>query len=130
MILDVLSAVLIGFGVYFFGETLLGLYTSDASVIALGLKRLFWVAMFLSLNAIMDIYLCSIRGMGISTIPTILMIIGIVGIRIGWLLIVFPHFRELDVIYMCYPISWAITSLIEGIYWYYIYNKKIKIHLQ
>lgn len=125
MILDVLSGVVMGVLVYIFGETLLGLYTDSSAVIEIGMKRLFWVPLFIFLNAILDIYLCSIRGMGVSTLPTILMLVGIVGVRIGWLLIVFPMFRDVDVIYMCYPISWAITSIIEGGLWYYVYNKKV-----
>lgn len=125
MILDVLSGVVMGALVYIFGETLLGLYTDSSAVIEIGMKRLFWVPLFIFLNAILDIYLCSIRGMGVSTLPTILMLVGIVGVRIGWLLIVFPMFRDVDVIYMCYPISWAITSIIEGGLWYYVYNKKV-----
>ena len=125
MILDVLSGLICGVLVYVFGESLLGLYTNNPAVIEIGMKRLFFVPLFIFLNAILDIYLCSIRGMGVSTLPTILMLIGIVGVRIGWLLIVFPMFRDVDVIYMCYPISWAITSIIEGGLWYYVYNKKV-----
>ena len=30
---------------------------------------------------------------------------------------VFPMFRSLEVIYLCYPISWTVTSIIQGIFW-------------
>ena len=125
MILDISSAVLLGGLVYIFGESLLGLYTDSQAVIDIGMKRLFWVPLFIFLNAILDIYLCSIRGMGVSTLPTILMLVGIVGVRIGWLMIVFPMYPQIEVIYMCYPVSWTITSIIQGGLWYYIYHKKI-----
>lgn len=125
MILDISSALLLGGLVYLCGESLLGLYTDSQAVIDIGMKRLFWVPLFIFLNAILDIYLCSIRGMGVSTLPTVLMLVGIVGVRIGWLMIVFPMYPQVEVIYMCYPISWTITSIIQGALWYYIYHKKI-----
>ncbi len=130
MILDISAALLLGGLVYLFGESLLGLYTDNSAVIEIGMKRLFFVPLFIFLNAILDIYLCSIRGMGVSTLPTILMLVGIVGVRIGWLVVVFPMYHMVDVIYMCYPISWTITSIIEGGLWYYIYHKKIVPHLK
>ena len=130
MILDISAALLLGGLVYLFGESLLRLYTDSSAVIEIGMKRLFFVPLFIFLNAILDIYLCSIRGMGVSTLPTILMLVGIVGVRIGWLVVVFPMYHSVDVIYMCYPISWTITSIIEGGLWYYIYHKKIVPHLK
>ena len=106
MVLDISAALLLGGLVYLFGESLLGLYTDSSAVVEIGMKRLFFVPLFIFLNAILDIYLCSIRGMGVSTLPTILMLIGIVGVRIGWLVVVFPIYHSVDVIYMCYPIKY------------------------
>ena len=57
------------------------------------------------------------RGMGFSLLPTIAQIVGICGTRLLWIFMVFPMFRTLTVIYLCYPISWTVTSIIQGIFW-------------
>lgn len=126
MLLTVVSSAIIGFLSWFCGETFLALYTPDPAVVEAGLIRLFWVSMPLFLNGILDVFVCSMRGMGYSSVPTILMLLGICGVRLTWLWTVFPSHRSLDVIYMCYPLSWTVTSIILGILWIYCYRDMIK----
>ena len=80
----------------------------------------------LVLNGILDVFVCSMRGMGYSSMPTILMLVGICGVRLTWLWTVFPVFRTLEVIYMCYPLSWTVTSIILGILWVRCYRDMMK----
>ena len=126
MILDMIAALSMGFIVWYFGDFFLGFYTSEPAVVEAGMSRLFWVALFLVLNGILDVFVCSMRGMGYSTLPTAVMIVGICGVRLTWLWTVFPMHRTLDVIYMCFPISWTITSIIQGFFWVYCHNKLLK----
>lgn len=126
LVLDALSAIIIGFIAWYFGSFFLSFYTNDPLVIETGLIRLFYVALFLFLNGVLDIFINSMRGMGHSTIPTLLMIIGVCGVRLAWLWFYFPHHQELSVIYMCYPLSWIITSLFEAGLWVYCYKQLIK----
>ena len=98
-------------------------YTTDPQVIEVGMIRMTWVGLLLVLNGVLDVYVCSMRGMGYSTLPTALMIIGICGVRLAWLFFVFPHFRSLETIYLCFPISWTVTSVIQGILWISCYRK-------
>ena len=120
------SASIMGFAVWYFGDFFLGLYNSDPAVIEAGMVRLFWVTLFLVLNGVLDIFVGSMRGMGHSTLPTLLMIIGICGIRLTWLWTVFPVHHSLEVIYMCFPLSWSITSLILGILWVHCYRQTVR----
>lgn len=126
MLLTVVSSAVIGFLSWFFGETFLGFYTADPAVVDAGMIRLFWVSMPLVLNGILDVFVCSMRGMGYSSMPTILMLVGICGVRLTWLWTVFPVFRTLEVIYMCYPLSWTVTSIILGILWVRCYRDMMK----
>ena len=123
MLLSIVGASALGFIVWYFGDFFLGLYTSEPAVIEAGMVRLFWVAMLLVLNGILDVFVCSLRGMGYSTMPTILMIVGICGVRLTWLLTIFPLHRSLEVIYMCFPLSWTVTSIILGILWIRCHRK-------
>ena len=126
MFLTIASSVGIGFLAWYFGEFFLGFYTTDAAVIEAGMVRLLWVTMPLVLNGILDVFVCSMRGMGYSTMPTVLMLVGICGVRLTWLWTVFPAHRTLDVIYMCYPLSWTVTSAILGILWVRCYRDMMK----
>ncbi|MDO4459141.1 MAG: MATE family efflux transporter [Clostridia bacterium] len=117
MALDAGAALILGVGVLVFGRPILGLFTDSPEVIELGMQRIFWVCLFLGLNSFLDVFISSLRGMGYSTLPTIMMITGICGVRLVWLFTVFPMFRRLEVVYMCYPISWTITSLMLGVMW-------------
>ncbi len=129
MLLNAGVAFLLGFIVWSFGTPLLGLYTSSADsaqVISVGLVRITWVVFFLWLNAIMDVFIASLRGMGISTTPTITMIICICGLRLLWLFTVFPAHRTIETIYYCFPISWAVSSLVLGVMWWIAYRKFMK----
>lgn len=117
-----ISAVIMSGAVYFAGPLLLRLYTSEQAVVDAGMIRITYVAALLVLNALLDTFVNSLRGMGYSTLPTILMVAGICGIRIAWISIVFPRLQSLASIYMCFPVSWSITLLIEIILWFYAYH--------
>ena len=130
MILTVISAASIGFIMWYFGEFFLGFYTTEPAVIEAGMVRLLWVALPLVLNGVLDVFVCSMRGMGFSSLPTILMIIGICGVRLTWLSFVFPAHRTLEIIYMCFPISWTVTSIILGILWIHCHKQLNKTQLQ
>ena len=51
------------------------------------------------------------------------MIIGICGVRIAWIYTVFPVQQTLASIYMCFPVSWAVTMIVEIILWFIAYRK-------
>ncbi len=125
LILTVIASGTLGLLVYHFGEFFLGFYTSEATVIEAGMIRMRWVGLFLVINGILDVFVASMRGMGYSTLPTIVMVVGICGVRLGWLWTVFPMFRQLQVIYMCFPISWTITSIIQCFFWIQCHRKLI-----
>ena len=118
MVLTTVSAFALGFLVWLFGRPLLGLYTNEAAVVEVGMIRLTYVALWLVLNGILDVFVSSLRGMGYSTLPTIIMLLGICGVRLVWIWTVFPMFNSLESIYLCFPVSWIITSIVQGILWF------------
>ena len=64
--------------------------------------------------------------MGSSTLPTLLMLFGITGIRVGWLVFVFPHMRSLEMVLIVFPLSWFFTSIMEIILWFREYRTRFK----
>lgn len=125
LILSIISGFLVGFIAWLNGDFFLSLYTNEQAVIDAGQMRLTYVTLLLVFNGIIDVFVFSMRGMGYSTMPTILMLIGICGIRLIWLWTIFPIYRTLKTIYLCFPISWSITCIILGLLWIYTYKKEM-----
>ena len=107
------------------GRSLLGLYTDSPQAVDAGMTRTTYVALWLFLNGILDIFVSSLRGMGYSMMPTAIMIAGICGFRLGWLWTVFRAHRMLETIYLCFPLSWIVTSIVEFILWIIVYRKVV-----
>ena len=55
----------------------------------------------------------TIRGIGYSTVPMLITLIGACGTRILWLATIFQiqNFHTLRCIYLSYPLSWLITYI-------------------
>lgn len=128
LLLTSASALIMGILVYGFGNFFLSFYTNEVAVVEAGMIRLKYVALLLFLNGILDVFVASMRGMGYSTLPTVVMLVGICGIRLLWLWTVFPEFRTLEMIYLCFPISWAFTSLVQGSLWLWVHKRTMKLN--
>ena len=126
MMLTVVSSLALSLFVWSFGEFFLSFYTNDSLVIEVGMKRLTYIVLPLVFNGVLDVILSSLRGMGYSSLPTLLMIIGICGVRLLWLWIALPYNPTLEMIYYCFPISWVITSIILYIIWTPCHKKVIQ----
>ncbi len=102
--------LVLGNAAYFFGNTLLGIYTDEAQVITYGLERLGVVSVTYFLCGVMDVLAGSIRGMGYSILPMIVSLTGACLLRIAWIMTVFQASHTQFSLYISYPISWAITA--------------------
>ena len=123
MAMVVVGAIIMGTAVYLAGPFVLKFYTDKPEVVAVGMVRIRLVASLLVLNGILDVFVNSLRGMGVSTLPTILMVVGICGVRLLWIYTMFPIHHTLESIYLCFPISWAVTSIVEFILWVIVYRR-------
>lgn len=93
------------------GDLLLGIYSSDAQVLHYGMLRLEIICGTYFLCGIMDCMVGSLRGLGYSIIPMFVSLTGACGFRVLWVFTVFAVYRSLDVLYLSYPVSWAITAV-------------------
>lgn len=120
ILLSVTVTLTLGGGAYLFGNQLLKIYTSDPEVIQCGIEILLYTTVTYFLCGLMDLFPGAMRGMGYSLVPMILSIIGTVGMRIVWILWVFPQHRSLDVLFISYPASWIVTILMQVICFYFV----------
>ena len=126
MWLTILSGFLVGFFEWVNGDYLLSLFTNDRAVIDAGKYRLQWVCLFLFLNGWLDVFVGSMRGMGYSSLPTIVTLTLICGLRLVYLWVYFPQNHTLSTLYLCFPISWIVTLIAQALLWVYCYRKLLK----
>lgn len=117
MIIVVTVGGTLGFLAYTFGENLLTLYTSSSEVIGYGMNRLMIISMTYFLCGMMDVSVGVLRGMGYSLLPMVVTLTGVCVFRVLWVFTVFQVQRTQFSLYISYPISWLITSIVQiGIY--------------
>ena len=80
----------------------------------------------------MDVMVGVLRGLGYSTVPMIVSILGVCGIRVAWIYLIFypstnfTDYNDLNLLYISYPISWIITFIIHTTCYFFVSRKKFK----
>lgn len=122
------TGMAVGGLVYCFGPNLLSLYIQDSpEAIAYGMMRLGVVCIPYFFTGLQDIFTGILRGYGESVAPMVISILGICGIRVGWIHTVFamPRFHTPRWLYLSFPISWVVTFGIQLVY-YRLMMKKLR----
>ena len=121
-------AITLGGILFLLGPQLLTIYTKFPAEIEVGYIRLHYLCLPYFLCGIMDVMVGVLRGLGHSTLPMIVSILGVCGIRIAWILYVFApntdfkNVEDLNLLYVSYPISWTITFFVHLIC-YFIFSR-------
>lgn len=129
LILSCAVSMTLGCCAWFFGPQLLRIYTESSAVISCGVEILSFTTVTYFLCGIMDLIPGALRGMGRSTVPMILSIIGTVGTRIVWIFWIFPYHRSLDILFLSYPVSWILTILMQVIC-FFIVRKSVHADME
>ena len=109
----------IGGAAMLFGRPLLGIFTTDLNVIKLGMLRLYVMMIAYFTCGIMNVYPGLTRGMGYSISPMLCTLVGACLLRIVWLATVFAwHPTEL-ILFVAYPVTWALAGIGQVIIFFY-----------
>ena len=100
---------------YNFSAPLLGIYTDSVDAIAAGTLRLFWVCCFYFLCGIMDTLTGGLRGLGHSTVPMIVSLLGACVTRLIWIATIFKLYHTQNILFFSYPGSWLLTITVHSI---------------
>lgn len=103
-----------------FRYQLISIYESEPQVIEYGARRLLIISSTYFLCGIMDVAVGLLRGMGYSLVPMLVSIVGVCGIRIGWIYTVFQANHTLETLFVSYPVSWAVTALVQIICYFVV----------
>ncbi len=115
--------LVMGNAAYFFSETLLGIYTDSSAAIAAGTIRLFWVCCPYFLCGVMDSLTGGLRGLGYSTIPMVVSLLGACVTRLIWIATFFQIHHTQSVLFFSYPGSWFLTLTVHSICLTIVYRK-------
>ncbi len=104
---------------------LIGLYIKDPVSIEQAKIRLLIIASTYFLCGFMDVLAYSLRGIGYSTTPMIISLIGACGLRIIWIYTLFriESMHNLGWLAASYPISWTLTAITHGIVFTILFKK-------
>ena len=115
-----------GTTVYTLGPKLLSVYITDSTeAIGYGMIRLGYICLTYFLCGLMDVSTGALRGLGESFIPMAISVLGVCGMRIGWIYTIFqiPQYHTPQSLYISYPISWTFTFLCQMIAFLLVYRK-------
>jgi len=94
-----------------FRHLILGIFSADAEVIQLGAWLMLWVVPFNVIFVPVEIFAGAMRGTGYSVVPTVITSVCVCLFRVLWLLIVVNRFHTLEMLMLCYPISWILADI-------------------
>ncbi|MBR7164448.1 MAG: MATE family efflux transporter [Clostridia bacterium] len=123
--------LILGILIYACKTPLLSLYLSDVESMLSAYSRMSIISLTYFICGVMEVYSYTIRGMGYSTAPTIISMIGACGFRILWINTVFkiPAMHTLEGIYLTFPASWIVTMLANYICYRIVLSKRKKTAL-
>ncbi len=111
-----------------FGSPLiLRVFSNDPEVISYGVKMSHMVAPAYAILAISHIAIGYLRAMNQSTLAMVVTFACWCGIRMAWILVLTPVFNQIEIVFLGWPISWIISSVIFAILVYHDF-KRLPLH--
>lgn len=94
-----------------FRHFILGIFSADPEVIRLGAWLMLWVVPFNVIFVPVEIFAGAMRGTGYSAVPTAITCVCVCIFRVLWLFTVVNWFHTLEMLMLCYPISWVLADI-------------------
>ena len=117
-IMNAIYAGSLSIAMVFGGQYAMRLFLDDPSVIAHSITMIRYLATGYVLFIPIELLAAVCRSAGDTLRPTVMTALGICGFRILWISTVLQRWHTLEVLTICYPLSWVITSILFLIYYY------------
>ena len=111
-------AEIIGILFYVFAPVMIGLFTQDPEVIAIGVRQAHTETLFYFLLGLSHCMAGILRGAGKTTVPMFIMLACWCLIRITYITIAVRIIPDIHTIYVAYPITWSLSSILFTIYYF------------
>lgn len=116
LFLNMITAESIGILLAIIAPFLLRIFTDDPQIIAYGALQASICGPFYCLCAGSHAMAGMLRGAGKSTIPMMVIILFWCGLRMSWITFVARPIHIVDFVFYAYPITWACSFIVLGIY--------------
>ena len=91
---------------------ILGIYTADPEVIRLGAYVMLWTVPFNVIFMPVEVFGGAMRGTGYSLVPTVITCVCVCVFRVIWIFTMVARFHTVEMLAVCYPISWVLTATV------------------
>lgn len=91
---------------------ILGIYTEDLEVIAAGAYIMLFTVPFNAIFIPVEVFAGTMRGVGSSLTPTLITGTCVCLFRVLWVLGPVKQMHTIEMLSICYPISWALAALV------------------
>ena len=113
LLCSIVTGLVLGGGASLLGEPLLHFYSSDEVVVTAGLARMHIICTTYLLCGGMDVLASCLRGRGYSVLPMVVSLVGSCLLRLVWIATIFQLFHTTTMLYLSYPVSWILTTLVH-----------------
>jgi len=110
----------------FFREFFMSVYTNDPVALDFAVRRTMCVEFYEYMPGLYEIPAGCMRALGVSILPTIIILVGSCFLRLSWIWGIFPKNHSWEFLLYIYPITWIITIVCMGIAFYIVMKKKLK----
>lgn len=111
MVMSVVACAVCNFAFCWQKEFFIGIFSTDASVVEYGFKRMELVLAWQWVACSYEISGGALRGLGYSAVPALLTVFGTCLLRLVWIYTIYPLYPTYDTLMMVFPVSWAITGM-------------------
>ncbi|MDO5401204.1 MAG: MATE family efflux transporter [Eubacteriales bacterium] len=94
-----------------FRNVILGIYTTDAQVIATGASIMGLIMPYAFVFMPVEVFAGAMRGTGYSLMPTVITCTSVCLFRVVWIFTLVRRFHTIPMLAACYPISWALAAV-------------------
>lgn len=118
ILITVILAELIGIVIFIFAPQLIAAFDSTPEVIKFGVEKARTSALFYFLLAYSHSIAAIMRGAGKAMVPMLVMMIFWCIVRVAFLTVTISITHSINMIYIVYPLTWALSSI--AFFFYYI----------
>ena len=108
----------------FFSPFFLRIFSTDPDVCFFGMQRMATVLAVQWIACSYEVAAASLRGMGISIRPTLLIVFGTCFLRVSWVNFVCPVWHGFEALLTVYPVSWTVTGSLMLVFYFTMLQKK------
>ena len=114
--MGMIYTIVTGALILLFSNEIMRLFTEDKEVIAYGRRAIMFFCPFYFILSILQSLAGTVRGTGKSVPPMVVLLVSMCLFRIVWVQFILPMFNSIDGIYILYPVSWTLGTVLMILY--------------